>query len=94
MSIYINKMATEPSRDAGWPDILMDTGTDAAMDLQVGMCITGADKLELAEWYHIAAAYHKDEPKWIGRLDEVRISSVAREPEELSPYLISVICKI
>ena len=30
----------------------------------------------------------------LGRLDEVRISSAAREPEELSPNLISVICKI
>ena len=53
----------------------MDTGTDAAMDSQGGMGITGADKLEPDGWYHIAAAYHKDESKWIGRLDEVRISS-------------------
>ena len=121
------------SRDGGWPDILMDTGTDAAMDPQGWMSITGPDKLELDEWYHIAATYHNDEGgklyvngelvgekehegeiwvsggkgrdlvlgarnerslKWIGRLDEVRISSVAREPEELSPNLISIICKI
>ncbi len=94
MSIYINKMSTEPSRDAGWPDILMDIGTDVAMDPRGGMSITGPDKLELAESYHIAATYHKDELKWIGRLDEVRITSVARGPEELSPNLISVICKI
>ena len=72
----------------------METGTDAAMDSQGGMCITGADKLVPDEWYHIAAAYREDELKWIGRLDEVRISSVAREPEELSPNLMSVICKI
>ena len=82
------------SREGGWPYILMDTGTDAAMDPQGGMSITGQDKLELDGWYHIAATYHKDELKWIGRLDEVRISGVAREPEELSPNLISVICKI
>ena len=35
----------------------MDTGTDAAMDPQGGMSITGPDKLELDEWYHIAATY-------------------------------------
>ena len=58
------------------------------------MSITGPDKLEPDGWYHIAAAYHRDEPKWIGRLDAVRISGAAREPEELNPNLISVICKI
>ena len=37
------------SRDGGWPDILMDTETDAAMDPQGWMSITGPDKLELDE---------------------------------------------
>jgi len=112
--------------DAGRPDIIIDTGTDGAMDPQGWMKITSPKPFELNEWQHVAATYDSEEGgklyvngelvgeqkhegeiwvsggeerdlvlgarherslKWIGQLDEVRISSVAREPEELSPNL-------
>jgi len=35
----------------------------------------------------VIGSKHTREFKWVGRIDEVRISDVAREPEELSPNL-------
>jgi len=35
----------------------------------------------------IIGSKHTRQFKWVGRIDEVRISDIAREPEELSPNL-------
>lgn len=110
------------SKNGGWPDILVDTGNNAAANW---LSLSAGEMLKLREWQHIAATYDAKEEvgriylngklageqkhtgeiwveggegrdlvlgarnertlKWIGRLDEVRISDIARKPEELSP---------